>query len=100
AELRSSPPSRSASAWYSKQAWVVLIFVMCGSVAIDLVTKWLAFRSIAGAPVAVVRDEVLAKAAVDPRMVGTLVPKHEPIVIIPRVLELTLVLNPGAVFGV
>ncbi|MBC7772318.1 MAG: signal peptidase II [Pyrinomonadaceae bacterium] len=87
-------------AWRSKTAWFTLIVVAIGSLAIDLVTKWLAFESIAGEPVRIVRTQVLAQAAADPRLVGTLVPRHAPITIIPHVLDLTLVLNPGAVFGV
>lgn len=87
-------------AWRSKTAWFTLVVVTIGSLAIDLVTKWLAFESIAGEPVRIIRTEVLAQAATDPRRVGILVPRHDPITIIPRVLDLTLVLNPGAVFGV
>jgi len=34
------------------------------------------------------------------RSLETLIPWHEPVVVIPRVLEFTLVLNPGAVFGI
>jgi len=67
---------------------------------VDLLTKWLAFKSIAGDPVVVSREDVLAIAKVDAHSVGSLVPPHDPIQIIPHVLDLTLVLNPGAVFGV
>ncbi|MGE3109397.1 MAG: signal peptidase II [Phycisphaerales bacterium] len=93
-------PRSSLRAWHSKKAWCTLLIVTVGSLAIDLLTKWIAFRSIAGNPVVVRRSEVLALAAQDPRSVGSLVPVHDPLTIIPRVLDLTLVLNPGAVFGV
>lgn len=87
-------------AWRSKTAWFTLVVVTIGSLGIDLLTKWLAFESIAGEPVRIHRTKVLEQAAHDPTLVGTLVPRHEPITIIPSVLDLTLVLNPGAVFGV
>lgn len=91
--------SRSKSAWKSKAAWFTLLVVTIGSLAVDLGTKWLAFKSIAGRPVVLTREQVLSLAADNPRLVGTLVPPHEPLTIIPNVLDLTLVLNPGAVFG-
>lgn len=90
----------SARAWSSKKAWFTLVVVTVGSLAADLLTKWIAFRSIAGQPVVVKREDVLALAALDPRSVGSIVPRHEPLTILPGVLDLTLVLNPGAVFGV
>ncbi len=43
------------------------------------------------------RDRVLATP---PARINDLVPKHQPRVVVPHVLELQLVLNPGAVFGV
>jgi signal peptidase II len=70
------------------------------AIALDLVSKYVAFHHVAGVPVHVVRDEVLVKSAVDPRLVTTVIPKHDPVVVIPSVLEFTLVLNPGAVFGI
>jgi len=69
------------------------------SLAADLGSKTLAFRSVAGAPVIVEREAVLRLARVDPRQINSLVPAHEPVVVAPRLLHLTLVLNPGAVFG-
>ncbi len=93
-------PRVAIGAWTSKKSWFTLVLVTAGSLGIDLLTKWIAFRSIAGQPVAITRQEVLARAAIDPRSVGLLVPPHEPLTIIPGVLDLTLVLNPGAVFGV
>lgn len=76
-------------------AWVVLIGSLLFGLATDLLTKWAAFRWIAGVPVRVNRVEVLSADHL-----GLLLPRHEPVVVVPRVLNLTLVLNPGAVFGI
>jgi len=65
-------------------------------IAVDLATKEVAFRYVAGVPVGVDRQEVLASG----RNPGNLVPFHQPVVVIPKVLDFTLVLNPGAVFGI
>ena len=81
--------------WRSPGAWVTLIVVTGVGLAIDLASKWLAFRHVAGAPVRVDRADVLA-AGTD---LGRLLPLHDPVEVIPRVLDFTLVLNPGAVFG-
>jgi len=67
--------------------------------AIDLGSKYWAFRSIAPDPVSFTREQVLAIAATDPTKIGMLIPRHDSVVVVPSVLELTLVLNPGAVFG-
>lgn len=82
------------SAWHSPRAWAVLLVATALLLAIDLVSKDIAFRRIAGAPVTVLRADVLAGGPL-----YRLIPPHEPVVVIPRVLEFTLVLNPGAVFG-
>lgn len=60
----------------------------------DLLSKSLAFQSLAGAPVVVDRERVLAGE------ISSIVPPHQPTNVIPYVLDLQLVLNPGAVFGV
>lgn len=79
------------------RAWAVLVGVMLVGVGFDLWTKSLAFERIADDPVVVHREDVLAVGA---SRIGSLIPSHEPVVVVPSVLELTLVLNPGAVFGV
>jgi signal peptidase II len=66
-------------------------------IASDLWTKSVAFERIAEDPVVIYREDVLA---VGPARIGSLIPRHDPVVVVPGVLELTLVLNPGAVFGV
>lgn len=88
-------PDGGPCAYASVRAWVVLGATLVLAVAIDLVSKYIAFEAIADAPVRVVRSEVLA---VSPRL-GLLIPQHRPIVVVPSLLEFTLVLNPGAVFG-
>jgi len=83
----------------SRSAWLVLLVATAASIALDLGTKWLAFERVAGTPVHVTREDVMAISASDARNVGMLIPPHEPVVAAPGVLEFTLVLNPGAVFG-
>ncbi|MBC7834859.1 MAG: signal peptidase II [Phycisphaerales bacterium] len=69
------------------------------SLVIDLGSKSVAFERVHDAPVVVRRADVMAVSAGNPRNVATLVPRHDPVVVVPKVLEFTLVLNPGAVFG-
>lgn len=95
-----SAPRVEPLAWRSTGAWCTLLITMVLGLAADLSTKHWAFRSVAGRPVTVLREEVLAIAAVDPKAIGRgIIPPHEPVVVIPHVLNFTLVLNPGAVFG-
>lgn len=94
-ERAPAPPARS-----SPIAWFVLIGGTLLGLAGDLVSKWAAFRSIAGAPVEVRRDEVLAVLGMGESLTRLLVPSHAPVRVVPGLLELTLVLNPGAVFGI
>lgn len=70
------------------------------SLVVDLGSKWLAFEKVAGRPVHVARADVLEVSANDPRLVTTLIPIHDPVVVAPYLLEFKLVLNPGAVFGI
>lgn len=80
--------------WASGRAWAVLITVTVLGLSSDLWTKSWAFRTIAGEPVVVERSDVLVT-----QHLGTLIPAHPPVVVVDRLLEFTLVLNPGAVFG-
>lgn len=94
-----------------RRAWVVLLVVAALALMADLVTKDLAFRHIADVPVQVRYSDVLAITHPDPpapgepapppaaRSLSDLIPWHRPVTVIPSVLELKLVLNPGAVFG-
>ncbi|MGD9688230.1 MAG: signal peptidase II [Phycisphaerales bacterium] len=96
-----APPAASTfrRAGSSRGAWLVLLAVTLSTLALDLWTKSWAFATVAGRPVAVDREQVLAIARVDPTRIGHVLPEHDPVVVIPRVLEFTLVLNSGAVFG-
>lgn len=83
------------------RAWLVLLTVVAFGLVTDLGTKWLAFEKIAGHPVAVERDRVLEVALLQgPEKIGGLLPAHSPVVVVPNLLDLSLVLNPGAVFGI
>ena len=83
-----------------RAAWVTLLVTIALSLGLDLGSKAAAFRYVAGRPVEVVREHVLEVSKSDPRMVTTLVPLHDARVVVPEVLHFTLVLNPGAVFGI
>ncbi len=80
--------------WKSPRAWAVLLAVLVSGLVADLWSKYAAFEHIAGVPVEVRRDEVMRT-----EQLGRLIPPHNPVVVVPSVLEFTLVLNPGAVFG-
>lgn len=84
-------------AWRSGSAWTALLLSLLLATAADLATKRWAFAVVAGRPVEVDRDRVLATP---PGGINALIPRHEPRVVVPHLLELQLVLNPGAVFGV
>jgi len=71
-----------------------LLTVALLGTAIDLASKAWAFSTIAQHPVTINRDQVL-----NAQHLAQFIPPHPPRVLIPNVLELTLVLNSGAVFG-
>lgn len=79
----------------SARAWFVLLAVTLAGLAADLATKSWAFATIAGDPVIVDRERVMASSGL-----AGLIPPHPPVVVVPSLLEFTLVLNPGAVFGI
>ena len=83
-------------AWHSRRAWAWFLVTIALSFTIDIATKYIAFHQIAGTPVEVHREEVVAAT---PRL-WTLIPQHTPVTFVPKVLDFTLVLNPGAVFGI
>ena len=72
-------------AWRSPLAWVVLIIVCATGVFADLGFKAWAFRNVAPNPVVLEHEHI---------------PAHPPVVVIPRLLNLHLVKNEGAVFGI
>jgi signal peptidase II len=83
----------------SPRAWLVFIFVAVLGLASDLASKSIAFRTIAGNPVEISREQVLQEWH-ERQALGRLIPPHRPVVVIPNVLDFSLVLNPGAVFGI
>lgn len=93
-----NPPSPSADsgtpAWRSRGAWVWLVSITLLMLIGDLGSKWWAFENVADAPVPLSRA-----SAMEAERLNDLLPQHEPVTVIPNVLEFTLVLNEGAVFG-
>lgn len=82
-------------AGHSRRAWTTLLVVTGAALVIDLLTKYWAFMAIADEPVRITRQAVL-----DAEHPQLLIPQGmEAVVVLPRVLEFTLVLNEGAVFG-
>lgn len=92
----SAPPTRAGRC---SRAWILFLSVLILTLAADLVSKDLAFNYVADAPVQISRNDVLAIMNQDPRLLQTLIPMHEPVVVIPYGLQWQLVLNSGAVFG-
>jgi signal peptidase II len=92
-DKRGGAPVRSA------RAWSVLAAAALGGLLVDLASKSIAFARVAGSPVGIVREEVLAAQSHGVPL-GALVPRHDPVRVVPSLLDFTLVLNPGAVFGI
>lgn len=82
------PARRSAT------AWVILVGVFLVGLAVDLGLKEWSFANVAHVPVVLDRTSIVENANLNP------IPPHEGVVMIPGVLRLDLVLNPGAVFGI
>lgn len=92
---QAGPADHPRRAGASPGAWARLAVWGAVALAADLWTKRFAFDHVAGTPVNVRRADVLSGVPLD-----SLVPDHHPVVVVPSVLEFTLVLNPGAVFGI
>ncbi|MCH2132249.1 MAG: signal peptidase II [Phycisphaerales bacterium] len=91
--MTSAPDDRRA--WSSPACWVVLLLVVAIGLWADLWTKSYAFETVAGQPVEVARHALLDNPGYNP------IPPHPGVVLIPgRILNLQLVLNSGAVFGI
>ncbi len=88
-------PGGHLTASRSRAAWIALLLTTLLGLVTDLVSKEIAFRTIAGTPVIVDRQAVLSTSNL-----GNLIPFHRPIEVVPGLLDFTLVLNPGAVFGI
>lgn len=91
-----APPDRPLR---SRRAWAALLVTTALGLITDLASKYIAFASIADNPVRVDRDQVIAVKQQGASL-GLLIPPHEPVRAIPGLLDFTLVLNPGAVFGI
>jgi len=91
-------PDRSAAAVPARRsggAWTLLLLVLAVGLTADLVSKSIAFRTVAGAPVMVDRVSAVQNPAYAP------IPPHDGIAVLPgHLLDLRLVLNSGAVFGI
>lgn len=81
-------------ALHAPAAWTTLIIVLAIGLTLDLWTKDWSFRHVAHDPVTLDRSIIVS----DPE--ANLVPYHEPMVVLPRVLNFQLVQNRGAVFGI
>ncbi len=86
-------PETVVRAFRSARAWLVLLTVLAIGLSVDLGLKRLSFEKLAKEPVILDREQLLH----DPYW---RIPHHEPFTVIPRVLELHLVENRGAVFGI
>ncbi|MHC4128547.1 MAG: signal peptidase II [Planctomycetota bacterium] len=80
-------------AWRSPLAWIVLLTVVAGGVSLDLWLKHWSFENVAPHPVVLDRDVIRANP-------NWHIPPHDPVPVVPRVLNLHLVMNDGAVFGI
>lgn len=94
-----APPATTAvppaCAWRSSSAWITLIVVFILAFGVDLWTKYATFANVGPAPVVIDRDRVLADDSYDPTR------GIPPITLIPGdLLDLHLVMNRGAVFGI
>ena len=79
----------------SPTAWLILIAVVAVGLSSDLITKTLAFESVAGAPVVLDRSSAIENPGYAP------IPPHDGVQVLPgNLLDLRLVLNSGAVFGI
>ncbi len=81
-----SPDTAPRRAWRSPLAWVVLLSVLAIGLAADLGLKAWSFHNVAPEPIVLDAEGYI--------------PAHPPVVVIPRVLQLHLVKNEGAVFGI
>ena len=89
----STAPPAAVSAYRSIRAWLVLLMVLTTGLALDLGLKRWSFENVADQPVVLDRQQLL-------RNPYWRIPRHEPVTVVPRVLELHLVENRGAVFGI
>lgn len=85
----------SEAAGRSPRAWFWFLGVTVVGLVADLWSKYAAFARVAETPVVLRREDVLSTSRL-----SDLIPPHDPIVVVPNLLDFVLVLNPGAVFGI
>ena len=95
ADAQGPPAKHPPTQRPGRMAWTLMLVVVVLGTILDLGSKTVAFNTLADAPVALDRSEV-----VDATELQALLPRHEPTVVVPYLLEFKLVLNPGAVFGI
>jgi len=76
-------------AWRSRRAVAVFLLITISVVVFDLVLKSVSFRYVAGEPV------ILSPFSSD----KPVIPIHDSVIVIPRLLNMQLTTNSGAVFG-
>ncbi|MHC4218509.1 MAG: signal peptidase II [Planctomycetota bacterium] len=82
-----------ARAWRSPRAWLVLLGVVAIGLSVDLYLKHWSFQNVAPQPVQLDREAIRNNP-------HGLIPQHDPVTVVPRLLNLHLVRNDGAVFGI
>ena len=95
--MNSAPPAEQAPqlpARRSAKAWAILIGVFFAGLALDLGLKDWSFANVAHVPVVLDRSSIIENPNLNP------IPPHESVVVVKGILQLDLVLNPGAVFGI
>lgn len=92
-------PQLAGVAWREPRCWVVFALIVVVGIALDLGSKWWTFEHVADGPAHPDAAAVKQLLEIDPATVGLALPAHDPMVVVPSVLEFVLVLNPGAVFG-
>ena len=89
-QTRPPRPARTSVA-----AWLLLIIVAGGGLAIDIGSKRWAFANVAGHPIQIDRDRAISDTGYNP------IPAHGGMNAMPGdLLDFRLVLNSGAVFGI
>lgn len=91
---RPTAPPAPERALRAPRAWLLLLITLVIGLGVDLVSKQWSFDTVATAPVAFDRDLIVASPQYDP------VPPDAVRTVIPSVLQLRLVINRGAVFGI
>lgn len=92
--MEKASSAEDIAAWRSPASWARLLGVFAVGIALDLWSKSWAFANVASTPVELTRERVLD----DPSFA---LPHHPRVQVLPLdLLDFTLVLNYGAVFGI